>query len=372
MRSISALSFAIVVLANILVAGLIWVAGDILALFFVAVMLAYLFDPLAEWMVRRGVSRPIAAFLITALIVVLIGGALTIIGPIAYTQLQGLLKSLQSVITESLAQMRHALAPYLPILRPLGLDGLVRTTGPAPGGSDISGPLASVVSGGIAFAGTLALALLSPVVTFYLLKDWPRMKLRVLKEVPPQNRATVRHLACKIDAVLATFLHGQAWVCFCDAVLFCIGFSVAGLDYGIVLGLISGTFKFLPFVGTAIAMVMVFASAFSQPAWDAWLIAGLGITFGVVEFIEASILSPRIIGDRVRMPPALVIFAVLLGGKLLGVIGVFIAIPVFAVGRVLVTFWLTRQREGRSARVRRSRIHRQPPGEKKIPVVVKR
>jgi predicted PurR-regulated permease PerM len=352
MRSISTISLAVLILASILVAGLIWAAGDILAMFLIAFLLAYLFDPFAQWMGRRGVPRPLAALIITSGLLVIVGGALAVMGPIVYEQMQGLLRSLQSAFTEGLARVRQELAPYLSILRPLGLDGLVRQA-PAAANGDISKPLATVVSGGIAFAGTMGLALLAPVVTFYLLKDWPRMWTRVLKEVPPAKRPMVRNLGRQVDDVLSGFLHGQAWVCLCVGVLYAIGLGLLDFRYGIVLGLISGALKFLPYIGTAIGLTVTLATAVSQGGWDGWLIAGIAATFLVVEIIESSILSPRIIGDRVHMPPALVIFAVLLGGKLLGIIGVFIAIPVFAVGRVLLGFWLHRERENRMGRQRR-------------------
>jgi len=368
MRSISTLTLAVLILASILIAGLIWVAGDILALFFIALMLAYLFDPLASWMARHGVARPWAALAITTALVVLIGGALALMGPIAYVEFTGFLRSLQEIFTSTLARIRQDLSPYLPILRPLGLDGLVRSGGSAP--ADISGPIATVLSGGIAFAGTMGLALLTPVVTFYLLKDWPRMLLRILKEVPPGKRPVVRRLAAEVDDVLSAFLHGQAWVCVCIGAIYTIGLLVTGVKYAVVLGLIAGALKFLPYVGTAIAVVITAATAVGQAGFDGWLLGGIALTFVIGELLESSILAPRIIGDRVQLPPALVIFAVLLGGKLLGVIGVFIAIPVFAVGRVLFGFWLYRAREGRTARERRLRSRASPNAPAKKIVVV--
>ncbi len=372
MRSLNSIAFAILILASILVAGLIWAAGDILAMFFIAFLLAYLFDPFADWMVRHRIPRPIAALLITAGLLIFICGALAVLGPVAVDQSRGLLRSLQTFFTSAMAQLRTELAPYLPLLRPFGLEGLVRTAEPGPTG--MAAPLATVVSGGLAFAGTMGLALLAPVVTFYLLKDWPRMLLRLLKEVPPAKRASVRHLARRIDQVLAAFLHGQAWVCLCVGVLYSIGFSIAGVAYAVVLGLIAGALKFLPYVGTAIAFGITMFTALSQETSNGWVVSGTLLTFLVVEFIESSILSPRIIGDRVRLAPAMVIFAVLIGGKLMGVIGVFVAIPVFAVGRELFGYWLHKEREGRSKRRSRARQHRAPASahEKKIAVVVKR
>ena len=227
MPSISTLTFAVLILVSILIAGLIWAAGDILALFFIAMMLAYLFDPLATWLSCHVVARPWAALLITTALVVLLGGALALMGPIAYAEFSGLLRNLQEIFTGTLSRIRQGLSPYLPILRPLGLDGLVRAgSGGAAAPADISGPIATVVSGGIAFAGTMGLAMLTPVLTFYLLKDWPRMLLRVLKEIPITKRPVVRHLACEIDRVLSAFLHGQAWVCVCVGSIYTIGLLI--------------------------------------------------------------------------------------------------------------------------------------------------
>ena len=264
LRSVSTLALALLILASILVAGLIYAAGDILAMFFIAFLLAYLFDPLAGWMERRGIPRPVAALLITGGLIVLVGGAIAVLGPIVYQEMQGLLRSLQSAFSEGLVHVRRELVPYLSILRPLGLDGLVRQAPAAAANGDISKPLASVVSGGIAFAGTMGLALLAPVVTFYLLKDWPRMLIRVLKEVPPAKRPMVRSLACQIDDVLSAFIHGQAWVCLCVGVMYAVGLGVLDFKYGIVLGLMSGALKFLPYVGTAIGLTATLATAVSQ------------------------------------------------------------------------------------------------------------
>jgi predicted PurR-regulated permease PerM len=367
MRSIGTLTFAVLILGSILLAGLIWAAGDILALFFIAFLMAYLFDPAADWMVRHRISRPVAALIITIGLVLLVGGLLALVGPLVYAQAEGVLRSLQSIFTETMSHVRQYLAPYMPILRPLGLGGLVKGTDPSNG--DISGPLATVVSGGIAFAGTLGLALLTPVVTFYLLKDWPGMKARILKEVPFDKRAMVRHLAWKVDEVLSAFLHGQAWVCVCVGIIYTAGFLLIGLQSAIVLGMLAGALKFLPYIGTAIAFVLTFAIAISQSGWDGLLIAGITVTFIIGEIIESSILSPRIIGNRVQLPPALVIFAVLLGGKLFSIIGVFIAIPVFAVGRVLFQFWLHREQESRTAREKRLKPRPRPPTPRKMRIV---
>jgi predicted PurR-regulated permease PerM len=336
MKAFGSLTFSLLILGSILFAGLIWIAGDIFALFVVAFFLSYLFDPIAGWLVARGLSRTLAALVITGGIVILIAAILALIGPIAYAQLQDVIRVLQSVFTDVMARMRQELLPYFPALSQIGLGALVKPaeTPAAP----IAGQMAA------SLLATVGLTMLAPVVTFYLLKDWPTMLTRLLEEVPPRKRPVVRRLARKIDAVLAGFLRGQAWVCLCVGLIFTVGYLIIGLKYAVAIGMISGALKFLPYVGTVIAFVMAIASSVGQAGWDGFLVAGIMVTFVIAEFTESAILSPRIIGNRVRLHPALVIFAVLVGGKLLGIIGVFIAIPVFAVGRVLLSFWLHRQR----------------------------
>ena len=160
--------------------------------------------------------------------------------------------------------------------------------------------------------------------------------------MPPHRRAEVRQLTGEMHAVLSAFLHGQSWICAIDAVLFSAGLLASGLQYALVIGVIAGALKFLPYVGTLIGLTIALGMALSQSGWNGWLIAGVGLTFAAVELIE-NMLYPSLVGSRVRLPPAMVIFAVLLGGKLLGVVGVFLAVPTFAVARVAFAFWL-RQR----------------------------
>lgn len=314
--------------------SLVWIAGDVLAFFVICFLLAYLFDPLTGWLTKRGLSRALAAGIITSTLVLVIGGVLAIAGPLAYDQLQAMVRELQTVFTSLMREMRSELRPYFPALQQIGLGGLVK---PAPTGeppvADVAVPLVS------SLATTIGFALLVPVVTFYLLKDWQRMLGWLVEEAPADKRNALRYLGRRIDRVMAGFLHGQAWVCVACAVLYSGGLFAIGLNYAIVIGVLAGALKFLPYVGTALAAAIAVTTGVTQGGWDSVLMIGIGATFLITEFIESSFLSPRIIGNRVRLNPALVIFAVLLGGKLWGVLGVFIAIPVVAIGKVLLAYW---------------------------------
>ena len=325
-------------LGGLVLAALVWLAGDILGLFVVCFILAYLFDPLTSWLTRRGIPRPLAAGLITSTLVLAIGGTAAVAGPLAYEQLQAMVRELQTVLTSAMRELRQELRPYFTALQQIGLGGLVKPTPTEPPVADVAVPLAA------SLATTIGLALLTPVVTFYLLKDWQRMLSWLVDEAPAEKRPALRALGRRVDDVMSAFLHGQAWVCLCCAVLYSVGLYVIGLNYAIVIGILSGALKFLPYIGTVVGVLVAVTTGVTQGGWDSVLMLGIGATYLVTEFVESSVLSPRIIGERVRLNPALVIFAVLLGGKLWGVLGVFIAVPVVAVAKEVLAFWW-RQRQ---------------------------
>lgn len=320
-------------LGALVFAALVWLAGDVLALFVICFIFAYLFDPLTTWFQKRGMGRAVAAALITSTIVLAIGGVIAVAGPLVYQQMQEMVRELQTVFTGLMREMRQELRPYFPALQQIGLGGLVKPQPTEPPVADVAVPLAT------SLATTFGLLLLTPVVTFYLLKDWQRMLTWLVEEAPEDKRPALRYLGRRIDRVMAAFLHGQAWVCVCCAVLYSVGLFAVGLNYAIVIGVMSGAFKFLPYIGTAISLAIAVTTGVTQSGWDSYLMLGIAATYLITEFVESSFLSPWLIGDRVRLNPALVIFAVLLGGKLWGVVGIFIAIPVVAVGKVMLAYW---------------------------------
>jgi predicted PurR-regulated permease PerM len=332
---------AATLLGVLALAALVWGAGSIVALFVVAFILAYLFNPLATNLSHRGVPRTLSALIITGGLVLIVCGVLAVLGPILYAQLSDMLTGLQDFFTKTLSTVGAALKPYFPVLHRIGLGGLVRQT-PQPD-TNVTVPVAAtVIRGSMAVFTTMGLTVLTPVVTFYLLKDWPRMIGYLLHAVPPARRPMVCNLVREIDRVLWAFVHGQAWVCLCVAVICSVALMAVGLNFALVIGIATGLLKFLPYVGITVAFATAITAAVVQHGWDGWFLTSIVGIYMLIEVLDTSILSPRLIGPRVQLPPALVIFAILIGAKVFGVIGVFIAIPAFAVGRVMLSFWLRR------------------------------
>jgi predicted PurR-regulated permease PerM len=325
----------------IAVLALLWAASEILIPFFIAFLLAYLLHPSVDALTARGLPRPIVSgFLVFALVAVVILLAVWL-GPLLYDQMNGFLQGARSMVVDVTTTIRKALTPYLPALRQVGLGGLVTAKEPM---GDLTGPLAAtLVTGGMTVIENFGLALLTPLITFYVLTDWNRMTVVLISEVPKEHRPWVRELATEIDETLASFLRGQTWVCTSVAILYTIGLMSVGLNYGLLIGLVSGALKYLPYVGTAIGLTIAISFAIAQSGLDSLLLVWVLLVYGVVEFIESAIISPKLIGRSVHLPPAVVIFVVLVGGQLFGVVGVFVAIPLFAVIRVAASFWRRRR-----------------------------
>lgn len=338
MLTVNSFATPLLIVGAILLAGFIWLAGDIFTLFLISLFLAYAFDPLAARLTRSGMPRWLAAMLIVTVLVVIVVGTVWLVGPLLYEQAKEIFQSLRGVATSFATRVDAFLSPHFPSLKDNGLSAMFQR--PEQPVGTLAGPIAArVFSGGVAFAGFLGLALLSPMIMFYLLKDWPAMTAHAFSFVPARRRADMRALAAEMHKVLSAFLHGQAWVCAIDAVLYSAGLMIVGVQYAIVIGIVAGALKFLPYVGAAIGLVLTMGVSLGQSGWDGWQMAGIGLTFLVVEIIE-NVTYPRIVGEQVKLPPVFVIFAVLFGGKLMGVLGVFVAVPAFAVARVAVNFWL--------------------------------
>lgn len=332
----------LVLFGIIAIMALLWASSAILVPFFVAFLIAYILHPSVDSLTARGLPRPLVSGLLVFALVAIIVLLAVWLGPLLYDQLNGFLLGARTIVVDVAASTRKALTPYLPELRQMGLGGLV-TAKDLPM-SDMTGPLAaSLMTGGVTVIENFGLALLTPLITFYVLTDWNRMTDAIISVVPQDHRPWARELATEIDETLASFLRGQTWVCTSVAILYSIGLMSVGLNYGLLIGMVSGALKYLPYVGTAIGLSIAISFAISQSGLDSLLLVWVLLVYGVVEFLESSIISPKLIGRSVHLPPAVVIFVVLIGGQLLGVVGVFVAVPLFAVIRVSASFWRRRR-----------------------------
>ncbi len=337
-----------------------WLAGLVLFLLvlyllrgvllpFVAGMaVAYFLDPVCDRLQRWGFSRGWATGLVSfAFVLVFVLGLLLVL-PLLQRQIAGFAQRVPGYV-ELLTT--HLLPRLTELGSRLGLTDLADVKGQASGliGSLVAwlgGALGRLVTSGVALANLLSLVFITPVVAFYLLRDWDRLVIGLDSLLPRRHAATIREQLAAVDRTLAGFVRGQATVCLLLAAYYGIGLSLIGLDFVLVVGVGIGLLSFIPFVGSITGFVAAVGIALAQ--FDGWLHVALVVAlFAVGQFTEGNILTPRLVGDRVGLHPVWVIFALLAGGALFGFVGLLLAVPAAAVIGVLTRFAAERYRRSR-------------------------
>lgn len=187
-----------------------------------------------------------------------------------------------------------------------------------------------------------SLIVVTPVVAFYLIYDWHKMIDAVDGWIPLRQRDTVHQLARETDTTIAGFVRGQSAVCLILGTFYAVGLTLAGLNFGLLIGLISGLISFIPYVGSMTGLILSLGVAVAQfwPQYT-WILVVLGV-FLAGQFLEGNVLSPKLVGESVGLHPVWVIFALLAFGYLFGFVGLLVAVPVSAIIGVLARFGLKR------------------------------
>ena len=311
--------------------------AHVLAPILAAMGIAYLLHPIAEALTRRGMSRPLAAgLLLLAFLGVVVTGIMLAI-PAISAQISEFIADLPIFLQNVSAWMRERLGIELPDdwMAWLRSDEAKKTFGSA------QGPLRELATaaavGAFSVLGVLAEMLLVPVFAFYFLADWPNMITRIDHMVPPRRRATIRELARQIDGVVSNWVRGQAMVTSILAVLYAICFTIVGMPLSVPIGLLVGALTVIPFVGTAVGAGIA-ALVTLGGGGDMQTLALVGVVIVVLHLLEAAVLTPKIVGHRVGLSESAALLAVVAGGKLLGFVGVVLAVPLAATVAVLVRY----------------------------------
>ena len=207
--------------------------------------------------------------------------------------------------------------------------------------------LQSLWTGSQALIGILSLLVVTPVVAFYLLVDWDRMVATLDRWVPPRHRDVVRALARDIDTAIAGFIRGQSLVCLILGTFYAVGLWFVGLNFGVLIGMLSGLLTFIPYVGSLTGFILSVGVALVQ-FWPNWIpiVATIGV-FLVGQFLEGNIISPKLVGESVGLHPVWLMFALLAFGTLFGFLGLLLAVPVAAAMGVVARFAVRRYLESR-------------------------
>ncbi len=318
--------------------------ASILLPFVVAAGIAYFLDPVATRMVRMGMGRGMAAML---LVVGLVTAGLLfalLLYPLILSQLGILISRVPAYATDLRDWAGTVIIGLQERLGSDYVDEKLRDLVSGQAGAMLSflaGALSRIVGGGFALFNVLSLMIVTPVVAFYLLRDWPSVIERVDGWLPRRYAGVLRAQAVEMDRILSAWLRGQALCCLLLALFYAGALQMVGLDLGLIVGITAGVLSFIPYVGTITGGVTSIGLAFAQfPTWTG--VAEVAAVFIVGQLLEGYVIYPRFLGDRVELHAVWVIFALFAGGAAFGFLGVLLAVPVAAVIGVLARFWLRR------------------------------
>jgi predicted PurR-regulated permease PerM len=198
-----------------------------------------------------------------------------------------------------------------------------------------------VVTSGFAIFNVLTLAVVTPILGFYFLRDWPKMIVTVGSWMPRRYTGVIAAQAREVDRILSAWVRGQAMCCLILAFYYATSLTAAGLDLGLIVGLAAGLLSFIPYVGSVTGGVTAIGLALAQFADWRHVVVVVGVLIAG-QILEGYVIYPRFLGDRVELPAVWVIFALFAGGAAFGFVGVMLAVPVAATIGVLTRFWLRR------------------------------
>jgi predicted PurR-regulated permease PerM len=305
----------------------------------IALLLAYLFNPLVTLVEKRGIGRTPAILLVFCVMLALLAALTTFFIVSIRAELQDVRINLPDYANRLYGYIPQQVKVWFGIETPEKVYRQIDTALDALRGASSAVFKEAFVFVQRAFASTLSFILavlgylLTPIYLYYFLKDLPRMQA-VLREMAPERyRRRLAEQAGEIHELLSAFVRGQLSVCAILAVLYSAGLYFIGIDLAIVTGTLAGITFIIPYFGTILGIVLSMTLALLKFHDLLHPLLCLG-WFGLVQGLEGGVITPRIVGEKVGLHPVITILALLIGGQLFGILGMILAVPVTAVLKV--------------------------------------
>ncbi len=348
--------------------GLLWVLRGVLTPYLVAMALAYFLDPIADRLEKMGLSRLVSVMIITLSAVILIVIFVAAVAPLIVRELAQLISAIPELSSTIESIIRSRFPEF-------ALDASEIFTRFQEGLQSIGAFLSSTLLNSVrTIFGFLALVVIVPVVTFFILLDWDSMVAQIDSWLPRDHRSEIRKIFRDIDQSLASFIRGQGTVCMIMACYYAMILGLLGVNYGIAIGFVAGMLTFIPYVGAAIGGLLVVGVSLFQ-AWTgisapaeclelvnevcnqvgekswfgaswAWFGLVLALYFGG-QSVEGNVITPNLVGKSIGLHPVWLMFSLSVFGSLMGLTGMLIAVPLAAVIGVLGRHFFARYQSGK-------------------------
>ncbi len=307
--------------------------GEVLTPFVTAAILAYALQPGVRWLHRHRLPRFLAVLLVLSMVLVAILAMVLILLPIVQKEFAMIRERLPGLIKS----FTEWIVPFAKYRFNIDLSLDITTIGNWLS-DNFSGLGENVATNVIAYAKTgwgaalqiVSLIFLVPVLTFFLLMDWERLMMELAKLIPPRWHEQAGSLLTEVDTLLGHYLRGQAQVIVVMAIFFSAGLAIAGFGLWLPIGVLSGLLMAIPYLGFALGATFALIDGMLQMGPIRGLVS-VGIVYGLGQLLESYFITPRLVGERIGLPPAAVIFALLAFGSLFGFVGVLLALPMAAI-----------------------------------------
>lgn len=336
-KTLPTIRFAFMGLGFVVLILLLRLFWPIMLPFISGIVLAYLFDPMVRRMGTWGLPRWAGALVVVAGLVLVLMAACAVGVPLALNAFLDASQHLPGRLNHLIEAAAPLLHHYIGNLDPKQLAKELSS-----GGTDAITFMTQIVQQAslqtLALINLASLLVITPMVMFYILRDWPQFVDKVVAIFPrPWLPATTR-IMNHMDEALSGFLRGQLTVCVLLGCFYSTGLWACGLQGGALIGMATGLFSFVPILGMTAGVAIAFTVAIVQYQLESGMAPYLWLAgvFILGQMLEGMVLTPNLVGSRVKLHPGWVVFAVLAGGQVGGLAGVVIALPVAAVLNVLV------------------------------------
>lgn len=299
----------------------------ILAPFIVALIVSYVLNPVVSMLGGRKVPRSIAVLLIYAVFITCLVVILMNVIPMFVEQLEQLNEHLPELNMHAQTLMNNMNSGLMPPGIRSGINGWLYQLENrlATGISTFMDNIGSTIN-------TIFNIFIVPFLIFYMLKDFDVMEKAVVSYLPRSQRKSIVMLLKDIDTALGNYIRGQFIVCVVVGIFAYVGYVIIGMPYALLLASVVCVFNIVPylgpFLGAAPAVVMASTISFK-------MVLFVVIVNTLCQILESNVVSPQVVGKTLHLHPLTIIFALLVGGELAGVIGLVLAVPVFAALKVI-------------------------------------
>ncbi|MBR3914061.1 MAG: AI-2E family transporter [Alphaproteobacteria bacterium] len=311
--------------------------SEVLLPFVLAFVLAYFLHPAVQALEKYKIPRWLATTVVMALFMIFILAVILIVVPILQTQIMMLMGKIPAIVSAVWEHIQTLIVYTRKTVNPEQLSNLsaaISKTALNVLNSTLTG-MVKVISGGFVFFNLVSMFMITPIILFYVLRDWQGVENQMEEFIPEKNKKDIKSLWSEINSILSGFIRGQSLVCLSLGVYYGIGLSLVGLEYGLLVGFLAGILSFIPYFGFLTGLLLSVILGISMHAsLGLWI--GMAVVFILGQILEGYVLTPKLVGDKVGLHPVWVIFALFAGGALSGFVGILIAVPVAAVIGVLI------------------------------------